>query len=120
MVTGRPKKTLKDLPKNWKQGMIDIATEGGSDVRARVFLKVSNDLWYRLKDEEPQFSETIKQCKQLCETWWETKGMEMMSEGTGNATIWIFNMKNRFGWRDKSEITGKDGAPVFEAKIIYE
>ncbi len=38
----------------------------------------------------------------------------------GQVSAGIFFMKNRAGWSDKQELTGKDGAPVFEAKIIYE
>lgn len=29
-----------------------------------------------------------------------------------NSTVWVFSMKNRFGWRDKKEITGKDGGAL--------
>lgn len=31
--------------------------------------------------------------------FWEEKGIE----GKINASVWIFNMKNRFGWRDRQD-----------------
>lgn len=43
--------------------------------------------------------------------FWERQGIEGLWSGDGdlkiNPTIWIFNMKNRFGWRDKVENTGE-------------
>ena len=39
---------------------------------------------------------------------WEEMGHDMVLAGQGNATVWIFNMKNRFGWKDKHDITSDD------------
>lgn len=105
MPAGRPKKTLAQLPDGWKEAMLAIAREGGSELECRVELGMSNDLWYRLKDEEPEFSEVVKSCKELCQVWWERHGRKMASgQADGNPTTWIFNMKNRFGWADKQEV----------------
>jgi len=82
------------------------------------------------------FAGVVKTCIQTLYTWskehrefldakaeghaqgmrfWEDAGIEGMwneKEGrTLNASVWIFNMKNRYQWRDKQEI---------EAKIDYE
>ena len=44
----------------------------------------------------------IKKAHDLCRVWWERHGRKMTTgEADGNATVWIFNMKNRFGWNDK-------------------
>lgn len=115
MPAGRPKKTLDDLPKDWKAKMIELAGEGASDVELKVTALggISNDLWYRLIDEEPEFSETVKQCTLLCETWWARLGREGAASKTDiNPTVWIFNMKNRFGWKDKQELSGDKDQPL--------
>lgn len=106
MAGGRPKDTpTKRLSAGWKEKMLDLARGGASDVELRAELGISEDLWYRWIEEEPEFSVTIKSCKVLCQVWWEKTGRKMASGSeSGNATVWIFNMKNRFNWRDKQDV----------------
>lgn len=103
---GRPKITLEDLPEGWESRMCELAMEGASDVEIRITALdgMSDDLWYRLIDEEPEFSRTVKRCKGLCQVWWEKAGRLGAVGGEINPTTWIFNMKNRFNWRDKKDI----------------
>lgn len=112
---GRPRTSIDDLPEGWQQIIKDTGQEGGSEVEARCHLGITKDQWYTLLNDSVEFSETVKAAKALCEAWWETQGRKMVTGSIdGNATVWIFNMKNRFGWRDKQdvELTGKDGGPV--------
>lgn len=56
----------------------------------------------------------LNEAKRKSRLFWERIGM---AGATGkmegfNAASWIFNMKNRAGWVDKREITGKDGGPI--------
>ncbi len=99
----RPKKTLKDLPKNWQKIILDIKKDGGSDVEVRVALDISNDLWDRFKKEIGEFSETVKKGQDLCEAWWLKHGRTQLENNKFSAVLWYMNMKNRFGWKDKSE-----------------
>lgn len=107
----RPKKTLKDLPKNWKNTVLKIKKEGGSDVEVRVALDISVDLWDRFKKEIEEFSETIKKGRDLCEAWWLEKGRQLENKQF-NAVLWYMNMKNRFGWKDKTETDITSGGKV--------
>lgn len=67
-------------------------------------------------DEFP--SEKLEEAERRYFEWWEDVGRRgIMGEIAGfNAPTFIFNLKNRFGWRDKSETTttvqGPDGGPV--------
>lgn len=65
------------------------------------------------KDE--LFHTTIARARQRVETQWE----EMLATAKGTGVQ--FNLKNNFGWRDKSEreITGADGAPLI-SKIVVD
>ena len=103
--TGRPKDEVIDrLKEGWQTRIKELAADGASDVELRVELGISDDLWYRWIAEDAEFSRTVKECKLLCQIWWERHGRKMAAgSAEGNATVWIFNMKNRFGWKDKVE-----------------
>ena len=40
----------------------------------------------------------------MCQLFWEEAMLERLHDSQGfNTSGWIFNMKNRFGWKDKIE-----------------
>lgn len=78
-------------------------------------IEVNPDTLYQWEKDYPEFSETKKRAFALCRLWWEKEGKqglwsESFGQGQGsksmNATMWIFNMKNRFrkDWADRHEI----------------
>jgi len=120
----RPKSNMK-LPNGWKEAIIDLYKQGASDVEIKGLLydwrgSMSNDLWERWMKEEPEFSETIKAGKLLSECWWQREGRTKLSDQKFNYTGWYMNMKNRFGWADKNEITGKDGKDLIPPRILFK
>lgn len=107
-MAGRPKTEL-DLPNDWSGVIIKMYDNGASDVEVKAWIykvrgSLSNDLWERWLEEEPQFSETIKTGRVLSEAWWNRTGRISLSDKDFSYTGWYMNMKNRFGWRDKQEI----------------
>jgi hypothetical protein len=50
-------------------------------------------------EEKEQFFDTIKEAKSRCEEWVEQNALI----GKANATFSIFNLKNNYGWKDKTE-----------------
>lgn len=115
---GRPKKTVKNcLPENWKEIILQLSSEGMSDVEIRAELciaggKFSHETWYALKERDAEFSETLNIGKVLCQAWWEKQSRTRLYHSKGSifeTGSWYANMKNRFGWRDKNDIDlGKD------------
>ena len=106
MTIGRPKEEL-NLPEHWQEIIIDLYSNGGSDVEVKSLIHdwrgtFSNDLWDRWMLEEPDFSETIKKGKMKSEAWWTREGRTNLQNQKFNYTGWYMNMKNRFGWADTS------------------
>lgn len=124
---GRPKVKLSELPKGWEKKMIELASVGGSAVELRAncfrgrngdeYYVMSEDLWYRLIEEEPHFSLTVKRATQLCEDWWLKKGRKSLENRDFSYTGWYMNMKNRFGWTDRRDVTTK-GEKVDSGVIV--
>jgi len=102
-AVGRPRTKLEDLPSDWKDRMLAAASEGKSAVEVRHEIGIGRSAWETLLEDSDEFRAAEKDARELCEVWWERSGRTLAMAGGGNSAIWIFNMKNRFGWRDKKE-----------------
>lgn len=107
-MAGRPKEDITSLPEKWYNDILTLYAEGGSDEEVKAIIykwrgSFSNDLWDRWLKEEPEFSETIKTGKILAAAWWHQNGRKNLENRDFNYTGWYMQMKNRFGWKDKTE-----------------
>jgi hypothetical protein len=120
------KKTLEDLPSNWRELMLQIGREGGIEVHVQNAVGVSRPTFFILVDEYPEFADAYEEYKRLSEQWWIDKAMEAFDGGKSkmfNQHLWSFIMKNRFhyNWKDKTEMDiTSNGNEVNAAPIQIE
>ncbi len=118
MRDGRPKEPFVPW-EGWVADIIGLYSEGASDVEIRGLIieklvnrkSLSHVLWERWLAEEEDFSETIKEGRQLSQVWWEKQGRVNLQNKEFSPTLWFMNVKNRFkdDWRDKQEVEMSGG-----------
>ncbi|HEB13755.1 MAG TPA: hypothetical protein ENI13_02110 [candidate division CPR3 bacterium] len=80
-------------------------------------LKISKEGAYALIKRDKEFSATIKEAVLLAEAWWMTMGRKNLRRKTFRDVLWYMNMKNRFGWKDKHDVTSGD-KPLAPAQVV--
>lgn len=110
---GRPTEDLASLPDGWYNEVLILYKDGASDVEIKALIyewrgSFSNDLWDRWLKDEPEFSETIKTGKLVAEAWWSKTGRKNLENKDFSFTGWYMNMKNRYGWKDRQDLTTND------------
>ena len=107
-------------PTKYKPEMCDqvivLMSEGASLVEVAAELGICKGTLHDWKKANAEFSDSIKRGVQLSQAWWEKQGRTNLFNpyqgDSFSASLWYMNMKNRFGWRDKQEVTGSDGGPI--------
>ncbi len=103
-------------PTKYKPEMCDIVIElmkeGASQQEVLGELGISNATFYKWKQENEEFSETIKRGVRLSQAWWEKEGRTSLRDREFNYTGWYMNMKNRFNWSDKKEPNNEGSVTV--------
>ncbi len=102
---GRPKITPADFPHDWKQKVEQLMSTGASRMEVYNYLDIDDETFARLVKEDIDFSATIKRGLRASQAWWESQGRFNLENKDFNYVGWYMNMKNRFGWRDKQDIT---------------
>jgi len=117
---GRQRTTVDDLKKDWKQIIMDCGQEGGSAVEMRCLLGVAQTAWSTLMEDSEEFRITVSTAQDMCEVWWERAGRSMVTGSPGNATVWSLNMRNRFAWFDKQDLshTSPDGSMTPQSPVV--
>lgn len=90
-----------------------------------AIVKSNRDTLYNWEKLFPEFSDAKKEAFEKSRLFWEDQGLKGLWEETEydekgrplktkklNSTVWIFNMKNRFGWMDRVEHTGEEKKPI--------
>lgn len=101
---GRP---TKYRPKYCEQ-IIEFMAEGKSKEAFAGHIGVSRRRIPDWSKKHKEFGRAVEIGTAKSQNFWEELGIQMALSGQGNVTAWIFNMKNRFGWRDKHDVTSDD------------
>lgn len=100
---------IKGLPEGWEKIVGEEYKAGASDTEVRAQLRVTSALWDSLYNDPTSsaFREIIDLGRMLAQGWWLREGRHALRDKAFNANLWHMNMKNRYGWSDKSEIHTK-------------
>ena len=103
---------------NW-DAVIELYSQGAADVEVARLLNITIARFYKLCEEVPAFAEMAERGRTLSQAWWYEKGRTGLFADKFNTGLWNFNMKNRFGWADKTETndtTNKEPVNADQAK----
>ena len=97
------KQFAEDLPKMFRNGE--------SVAEVCVQLGVSRDSFYYWVNNYPEFKEAYDLGKLHSEAWWSKLGRAgALGERKIQPAVWVFTMKNKFGWRDQPEPDSSESA----------
>lgn len=94
--------------------LIEHMATGMSFLTFAAVADVHEDTLYEWVKVHPEFSDAKRKAFTKNRAFWEGKGIEFLSSDKDgekiNATVWLFNMKNRFPreWRDRQDIVTRD------------
>lgn len=123
MPAGRPTKYKPEFC----QDLIDHLKEGlsiecfGATLHAAYGVHVCKDTVYEWCKVYPEFSDAKKVGESYSQMFWEHLGIKgAKGDYIGfSGSAWIFNMKNRFKWRDQKEIE-HSGAIASQSNVRLE
>lgn len=97
------------------QKVIDLYSEGGSDVEIARLLGLSLNKFYELVDENASFADVVERGRTFSQAWWYEAGRRGLFADKFNASVYALNMKNRFAWADKVETGDKASSMTVNA-----
>lgn len=115
MAGGRPTK----YDPAYCQQLIDHMTDGASITSFAADIDVARSTINKWADDNPEFSDALARGRAKCAAWWEKASRLSALNGTGNATMIVFGLKNMSDdWNDKQQLEHSGGIAV--SKIILE
>lgn len=105
-------------PETWMEDILQMGREGKTFVHVINYLNISRDTFYRLKERDKKFLDTVNRFKELSEQWWIDIAHREWIQGNSksiNSNHWSLLMRNMFkdDWSDRKDYDIKtDGKPI--------
>ena len=116
--------TLDDRSPEWRKTMLSMYDQGASDSEIMKELGLSLGSWESLYADvmESDFKEIVDYGRLMARAWWDAQGRINLFNKQFNTSLWVINMKNRFGWSEKTEqsLTNIDYKSKDDAQLMQE
>ena len=96
------------LKSTWAITAINEYKEGASDVEVASTLNITMETFHKEYESTLLFKQIVDLGRMLSTAWWYKQGRTNLHNKAFNNMLWIFNMKNRQGWAEKTESTTND------------
>lgn len=111
---GRPKKYTTAVIKRLSEELPEMFRDGQSVEEVCAELKMSKQTFYQLRDDNPNFSNAYERGLEMSAAWWHRLGRQGAAAQVDiQPATWVFNMKNRFNWKDRNELSGPGDTSPF-------
>ena len=100
--------------------LLNEMKKGKSIEQICVGLDVNKTTFYSWLKKYEELANAKKRGEELSYDWWLEKGRNNLENKLFNPTLFYMNMKNRFNWRDRTEVTGKDGKDLIPRELKLE
>jgi len=93
--------------------LADKFRNGESVAEVCLELGICRDSFYKACERSPAFKQAYEVGKQYSEAWWIKLGrVGAAGKVSIQPATWVFNMKNRFNWKDKLETEHKGAIAI--------
>lgn len=116
MKLGKPTK----YKHKFDQIAYDLLSKGYSKEAVAGQIGISKQCFYEWVQKYDHFGDAVERGESASRYYWENVGMRgTLGELKGfNASSWMFNMKNRFGWAEKSD-QNISGPPIQFLEVSF-
>lgn len=88
---------------DWLKPLLSGYAEGMSDVEVCRELKITMKTFNEQYQSSEAFRKLVDYGRMTSHAWWMAAGRKNITNREFVVPLWTFNMKNRFGWADKTE-----------------
>lgn len=90
---------------SWATKIVDHYRCGYSDAEVAADMNINMREFNAMLTDNPTFAKLIEFGRTLSLAWWESQARKNINNKSFNTPLWVFNMKNKYGWVDKVETT---------------
>jgi hypothetical protein len=108
----------KKVPE-WVSQVRELYANGASDIEVCRELKITQRKFDSLYDDPDNigFRELVDYGRTMAKAFWYEQARKALRDKSFNSTVWMFVMKNRYGWAEKSESLERSDIPANQLSL---
>jgi len=88
---------------SWATTLVEYYRNGYSDAEVAASMNISMRQFNSMLSDNPTFAKLVEFGRTLALAWWEGQARKNLGNKQFNTPLWVFTMKNKYGWADKVE-----------------
>ncbi len=93
---------------SWAKEIVEYYRQGYSDAEVAAAMGYTVRQFNEQLADNPTFSKLVEFGRTLSLAWWESQSRKNINNKSFNTPLWVFTMKNKYGWADKIETTNSN------------